>query len=45
LSADIIARVCFGSNYVEGKEVFTKLGDLLKHLSKIYPGIPGLRYA
>jgi hypothetical protein len=45
LSADIIARVCFGSNYVEGKEIFTKLGDLLKHLSKIYPGIPGLRYA
>ncbi|WJX76132.1 hypothetical protein P8452_59583 [Trifolium repens] len=44
LSADIIARVCFGSNYVEGKEIFTKLGDLLKHLSKIYPGIPGLRY-
>jgi cytochrome P450 family 714 subfamily C len=45
LSADIIARVSFGSNYVEGKEIFTKLRDLLKLLSKIYVGIPGFRYA
>ncbi|XP_024630270.1 cytochrome P450 714C2 isoform X2 [Medicago truncatula] len=44
LSADIIARVCFGSNYVKGKEIFTKLRDLLKLLSKIYVGIPGFRY-
>nr|XP_004492274.1 cytochrome P450 714C2-like isoform X2 [Cicer arietinum] len=44
LSADIIARVCFGSNYVEGKEIFTKLRDLQKLLSKIYVGIPGFRY-
>lgn len=44
LSADIIARVSFGSNYVEGKEIFTKLRDLIKLLSKIYVGIPGFRY-
>ncbi|XP_045798276.1 cytochrome P450 714C2-like [Trifolium pratense] len=44
LSADIIARVSFGSNYVQGKEIFTKIGDLLKLLSKIYIGIPGFRY-
>jgi len=45
LSADIIARVCFGSNYVEGKEIFAKLRDLIKLLSKINLGIPGFRYA
>jgi cytochrome P450 family 714 subfamily C len=45
LSADIIARVCFGSNYVKGKEIFTKLRDLIKLLSKIYVGVPGFRYA
>jgi len=45
LSADIIARVCFGSNYVKGKEIFTKLRDLLKLLSKINVGIPGFRYS
>ncbi|RHN41127.1 putative unspecific monooxygenase [Medicago truncatula] len=44
LSADIIARVCFGSNYVEGKEIFAKLRDLIKLLSKINLGIPGYRY-
>jgi hypothetical protein len=45
LSADIISRACFGSNYVQGKEIFTKLRDLQKVLSKIYAGIPGFRYA
>ncbi|CAJ2670085.1 unnamed protein product [Trifolium pratense] len=44
LSADIISRACFGSNYVQGKEIFTKLRDLQKVLSKIYDGIPGFRY-
>ncbi|WJX76130.1 hypothetical protein P8452_59581 [Trifolium repens] len=44
LSADIIARACFGSNYVQGKQIFTKLRDLLKILSKIFVGIPGFRY-
>ncbi|XP_061358004.1 cytochrome P450 714C2-like isoform X2 [Gastrolobium bilobum] len=44
LSADIIARACFGSNYIEGKEIFTKLRDLQKLLSKIFAGIPGFRY-
>jgi hypothetical protein len=45
LSADIISRACFGSNYVQGKEIFTKLRDLQKVLSTIYAGIPGFRYA
>ncbi|RZC02536.1 Cytochrome P450 714C2 isoform F [Glycine soja] len=44
LSADIIARTCFGSNYIEGKEIFSKLRDLQKLLSKIHVGIPGFRY-
>lgn len=45
LSADIISRACFGSNYAQGKEIFTKLRGLQKLLSKISVGIPGLRYA
>ncbi|CAJ2664945.1 unnamed protein product [Trifolium pratense] len=44
LSADIIARACFGSNYVEGREIFTKLRELQSLLCKIMPGIPGYRY-
>ncbi|XP_004515309.1 cytochrome P450 714C2-like [Cicer arietinum] len=44
LSADIIARACFGSNYVEGREIFTKLRELQKLISKIYAGIPGFRF-
>ncbi|XP_058739548.1 cytochrome P450 714C2-like [Vicia villosa] len=44
LSADIISRACFGSNYAQGKEIFTKLRDLQKLLSKISVGIPGFRY-
>ncbi|KAE9611194.1 putative cytochrome P450 [Lupinus albus] len=44
LSADIISRACFGSNYVEGKEIFTKLRDVQRALSTIYVGIPGFRY-
>ncbi|XP_047149711.1 cytochrome P450 714C2-like [Vigna umbellata] len=44
LSADIIARACFGSNYIEGKEIFSKLRDLQTLLSKRHAGIPGFRY-
>ncbi|KAK7286960.1 hypothetical protein RJT34_22337 [Clitoria ternatea] len=44
LSADIIARACFGSNYIEGEEIFSKLRDLQKLLSKTHAGIPGFRY-
>ncbi|XP_027337137.1 cytochrome P450 714C2-like [Abrus precatorius] len=44
LSADIITRACFGSNYSEGKEIFSMLRDLQKLLSKIHAGIPGYRF-
>ena len=44
LSADIIARACFGSNYVEGREIFTKLRELQNIICKIFAGIPGFRY-
>ncbi|XP_058736876.1 cytochrome P450 714C2-like [Vicia villosa] len=44
LSADIISKACFGSNYAQGKEIFTKLRDLQGLLSKISVGIPGFRY-
>ncbi|KAK7350480.1 hypothetical protein VNO77_09169 [Canavalia gladiata] len=44
LSADIIGRACFGSNYFEGKEIFLKLRDLQRLLSNIDEGIPGFRY-
>ncbi|QCE04813.1 cytokinin trans-hydroxylase [Vigna unguiculata] len=44
LSADIIARACFGSNYIEGREIFSKLRDLQTILSKRHSGIPGFRY-
>ncbi|RDX73903.1 Cytochrome P450 714C2 [Mucuna pruriens] len=43
-SADIISRACLGSNYIEGKEIFSKLRDLQKLLSKNHAGIPGYRY-
>ena len=44
LSADIISRACFGSNYTQGEEIFLKLRDLGKIMSKRPLGIPGLRY-
>ncbi|CAI8612503.1 unnamed protein product [Vicia faba] len=44
LSADIISRACFGSNYAQGKEIFTKIRDLQNLLSKISVGVPGFRY-
>ena len=44
LSADIISRACFGSNYAQGEEIFLKLKALQNVMSKCYVGIPGLRY-
>ncbi|KAE9611196.1 putative unspecific monooxygenase [Lupinus albus] len=46
LSADVIAKACFGSNYIEAKEIFTKLRDIQRLMSTIfaYAGIPGFRY-
>ncbi|KAF7825038.1 cytochrome P450 714C2-like [Senna tora] len=44
LSADIIARACFGSNYAKGQEIFTKLRHLQKVMSTMTAGIPGFRY-
>lgn len=44
LSADIISRACFGSNYLRGEEIFLMLRNLQKVLSKGSVGIPGLRY-
>ena len=34
LSADIISRACFGSNYSKGEEIFSKLNELQELLSK-----------
>jgi len=33
-SADVIARACFGSNFVEGKDIFCKLRQLQKLISE-----------
>ncbi|KAL2536629.1 Cytochrome [Forsythia ovata] len=44
LSADIISRSCFGSNYAEGEKIFSKLQTLQMVMSKGIIGIPGLRY-
>ncbi|XP_031264401.1 cytochrome P450 714C2-like [Pistacia vera] len=44
LSADIISRACFGSNYSKGEDIFSKLRTLQKTMSKVGIGIPGLRY-
>ncbi|KAJ7961886.1 Cytochrome P450 family protein [Quillaja saponaria] len=44
LSADVISRACFGSNYSEGKEIFTNLRNLQQIMSEGFLGIPGLRY-
>jgi hypothetical protein len=44
LSADIISRSSFGSNYSKGKEIFSKLRTLQKIMSQGNIGIPGLRY-
>ena len=44
LSADIISRSSFGSNYIKGKEIFLKLRTLQQIMSQGNLGIPGLRY-
>nr|AYV88895.1 cytochrome P450 oxidase CYP714J5 [Polygala tenuifolia] len=44
LSADIISKACFGSNYIHGKEIFTSLRNLQNIMSKTSIGIPGFRY-
>ncbi|BFG21444.1 hypothetical protein CerSpe_077180 [Prunus speciosa] len=45
LSADIISRTSFGSDYSQGKEIFLKLRTLQKAMSQLGNiGIPGLRY-
>ncbi|KAF2312643.1 hypothetical protein GH714_039357 [Hevea brasiliensis] len=44
LSADIISRACFGSNYAKGEEIFLNLRTLQNVMSKGSVGIPGSRY-
>ena len=46
LSADIILRACFGSNYSEGQQIFSKIRSLQEILSKggLNISFPGLRY-
>ncbi|XP_023890887.2 cytochrome P450 714C2 isoform X2 [Quercus suber] len=44
LSADIISRACFGSNYSQGEEIFLKLKTLQGIMSKGNVGIPGFRF-
>ncbi|XP_027331957.1 cytochrome P450 714C2-like [Abrus precatorius] len=45
-SGDVISKACFGSNYSEGKEIFSKLAALQEIMSKknFSSGIPGMRY-
>ena len=45
-SGDVISRTCFGSNYSEGEEIFSKLNELQELLSKMVfsSGIPVLRF-
>ncbi|KAL4600212.1 hypothetical protein ACB092_11G182000 [Castanea dentata] len=44
LSADIISRACFGSNYSQGEEIFLKLNTLQGIMSKGNVGVPGYRF-
>ncbi|WCJ23050.1 Cytochrome P450 714C2 [Euphorbia peplus] len=44
LSADMISRACFGSNFIKGEEIFSKLVTLQNAMSQQSVGIPGLRY-
>lgn len=44
LSADIISRACFGSNFLQGKHIFSKLRTLQKVMSNQTVGVPGSRY-
>ncbi|KAK4593094.1 hypothetical protein RGQ29_017303 [Quercus rubra] len=45
-SGDVISRACFGSNYSEGEEIFSKLNEVQELLSKkvFSSGIPVLRH-
>ena len=44
-SGDVISRACFGSNYSEGAEIFSRLRALQEAMSKksLSTGIPGMR--
>ncbi|WCJ23049.1 Cytochrome P450 714C2 [Euphorbia peplus] len=44
LSADMISKACFGSNYIKGEEIFSKLVTLQTVMSRQSVGIPGLRH-
>ncbi|KAG2672066.1 hypothetical protein I3843_13G021300 [Carya illinoinensis] len=44
LSGDVISRACFGSNYLEGEEIFLKFRTLQKIMSKKTLGIPKFRF-
>lgn len=45
LSAEMISKACFGSNYVIGNEIFSKMLMLQDLLSKqhAFVGLPGVR--
>nr|GEY96222.1 cytochrome P450 [Tanacetum cinerariifolium] len=43
VSADIISRACFGSNYSQGEMIFSKLRALQGVMSKASIGVPVLR--
>ncbi|KAL2892606.1 hypothetical protein RDABS01_008515 [Bienertia sinuspersici] len=45
MSADIISKTAFGSSYIQGKEIFSKIRELQKLMSKaLLVGIPFARY-
>ncbi|XP_052200282.1 cytochrome P450 714C2-like [Diospyros lotus] len=46
ISGDVIARACFGSNYSNGKQIFSKLNILKEAMSRrIFSiGLPGMSY-
>ncbi|KAG6536512.1 cytochrome P450 714B3-like [Zingiber officinale] len=45
-SADVISRTCFGSDYVQGKDIFLKLRELQENVSasNIFSEMFGLRF-